>query len=421
MVASWALYAGIDWSENLQDLAVVDRTGQLVASTRFEATPAGIREMLKVLSGLRASNGFSRKSVPIAIEASRGLLVAALQQHGQPVVPIHPATAARYRGRINPGNRKKSDAQDCLLLANILRTDGHLHRALHRSSDHANAIGALTRAQLRAVRTRQYHYLQLRAQLRQVHPTAVQAWATMDHRLLRPEAREIIALAPTSSTAARLTRRQIRAALERGGRTRLLDAETERLYELFREPVLRNPPTLEGALGQGVLSTLHFINAACQNVEEMTDAATGLFLQHPQSEIYLSFPGVGPLTGARLVGELGDDPARFPNGKGLASYAGARPFTWASGSSRTVLHRRISANKFLATYGHHWAFATLTKSAECRAYYDRRRGAGDRHNAALRRLFAKLLSSLHYCLRNDVEFDAAAAWPRAPGGGAATA
>ncbi|WP_316521200.1 IS110 family transposase [Kitasatospora brasiliensis] len=363
-----SLYAGIDWSEKLNDLAVVDRTGQLVASGRFEATPAGVREVLKVLSGLRASNSFSRKAVPIAIEASRGLLVSALQQHGQPVVPIHPATVARYRGRINPGNRKKSDAGDCLLLANILRTDGHLHRPLHRSSDHANAIGALTRAQLRAVRTRQYHYLQLRAQLRQVHPAAVQAWATMEDRLLRPEAREIIALAPTSGTAARLTRRQIRAALERGGRTRLLDAETERLHALFREPVLRNPAALEDALGQGVLSTLQFVNVACQNVECATDAAIGLFLQHPQSEIYLSFPGIGPLTGARLLGELGDDPARFPTGKGMAAYAAARPFTWASGSSRTVMHRRISANKHLAAYGHHWAFATLTKSKECRAY-----------------------------------------------------
>ncbi|MEU3566823.1 IS110 family transposase [Kitasatospora sp. NPDC036755] len=413
-MASWALFAGIDWSENLNDLAVVDRTGQLVASTRFEATPAGIRDMLKVISGVRASNGFSRKSVPIAIEASRGLLVAALQQHGQPVVPIHPATVARYRGRINPGNRKKSDAQDCQLLANILRTDGHLHRPLHRSSDHANAIGALTRAQLRAVRTRQYHYLQMRAQLRQVHPAAISAWATMEHKLLRAEAREVIALAPTSGQAARLTRRQIRAALERGGRSRLLDSETDRLHAVFREPVLRNPPSVEDALGQGVLSTLRFVNEASETVEEMTSAATDLFLQHPQSEIYLSFPGVGALTGARLLGELGDDPARFPTGKGMAAYAGARPFTWASGSSRTVLHRRISANKFLAGYGHLWAFTTLTKSAECRAYYDRRREAGDRHNAALRRLFAKLMSSLHYCLRHDVEFDAAAAWPRAP-------
>ncbi|MFD0572475.1 transposase [Kitasatospora gansuensis] len=100
-----------------------------------------------------------------------------------------------------------------------------------------------------------------------------------------------------------------------------------------------------------------------------------MFSQHPQSRIYLSFPGVGLLTGARLLSELGDDPTRFATAKGLAAYAGARPFTWASGTSRTVLHRRVAANKRLAAYGHYWAFTSLTKSPQCRAHYDKRRAA----------------------------------------------
>ncbi|GAA1154503.1 transposase [Kitasatospora gansuensis] len=408
-------FAGVDWSEHLNDLAVVDRSGEVIASTRFEATPAGVRDALAVLSGLRTSHTFSRRSVPVAIEASRGLLVNALRRHSQTVIPIHPSTVARYRGRLNPGNRKKSDAGDAALLANILRTDGHAHRPLHTNSEEADAVGALTRAQLRASRTRQYHYLQLRSQLRAVHPAAVTAWGHLDGRLVRPEAREVIALAPSSGQAARLTRRQIRAALDRAGRTRLLDSETDRLFTLFREPVLRNPPAVEDALGQEVLATLRLLGEACLSVDELTSAAGELFSQHPQSRIYLSFPGVGLLTGARLLSELGDDPTRFATAKGLAAYAGARPFTWASGTSRTVLHRRVAANKRLAAYGHYWAFTSLTKSPQCRAHYDKRRAAGDRHNAALRRLFGKLLASLHHCLLHDELFDPEAAWPRPPG------
>ncbi|MFJ8444462.1 IS110 family RNA-guided transposase [Kitasatospora griseola] len=407
-----AFTAGIDWSEKLNDLAVVDRTGHVLATHRFEATPLGIREALAVLSGLRASHGFSRKSVPVAIEASRGLLVAALRQHGQTVVPVHPTTVARYRGRINPGNRKKSDAGDATLLANILRTDGRLHRPLHHNSELAEALGALTRAQLRAARTRQHHYLRLRSQLRAVHPAAVTAWAHLDGRLFRPEAREVIALAPTSGSAARLTRRQIRAALERAGRTRLLDAEAERLHALFRVAALRNPPMVEEALGREVCATVRLLSEACAGADELAEAAGELFVQHPQFPIYRSFPGVGLLTGSRLLAELGDDPDRFATAKGMAAYAGARPFTWASGDSRKVMHRRTS-NKRLAACGHYWAFSTLTNSPECRAYYDRRRAAGDRHTAALRRLFARLLSSLHHCLRHGEEFDASA-WPRPP-------
>jgi hypothetical protein len=75
----------------------------------------------------------------------------------------------------------------------------------------------------------------------------------------------------------------------------------------------------------------------------------------------------------------------------------AAPLTWASGTSTAVTHRRI-ANKHLMATGHHWAFSTLTRSPGCRAHYDRHRAAGDRHNAALRHLYSRLLGCLHHCL-----------------------
>ncbi|PJN25672.1 transposase [Kitasatospora sp. CB02891] len=168
---------------------------------------------------------------------------------------------------------------------------------------------------------------------------------------------------------------------------------------------------VEDAFGREVRATLRLLSEACASADEFAQAAGELFTQHPQFPIYRSFPAVGLLTGSRLLAELGDGPDRFATAKGMAAYAGARPFTWASDSSRKVLHRRIAANKRVTAYGHHWAFSTLTKSPECRAHYDRRHTAGDRHTAAPRRLFARLLSSLHHCLRHGQEFDASA-WPR---------
>jgi hypothetical protein len=58
-------WAGIDWSEHHNDLAVVDATGAVVAHTRVPATPAGVKEVLRVLSGLRSSHRHSRKKVPL--------------------------------------------------------------------------------------------------------------------------------------------------------------------------------------------------------------------------------------------------------------------------------------------------------------------------------------------------------------------
>lgn len=51
------------------------------------------------------------------------------------------------------------------------------------------------------------------------------------------------------------------------------------------------------------------------------------------------------------------------------------------------------------------AFASITKSPGARAHYDRRRAAGDSHNAALRNLANKLLGRLWWCWQNNQPWD----------------
>jgi hypothetical protein len=75
------------------------------------------------------------------------------------------------------------------------------------------------------------------------------------------------------------------------------------------------------------------------------------------------------------------------------------------------VRNRIVKNKRLANACHWWAFAALTKSPGARAHYDRRKTAGDSHNAALRNLANKLLGRLWWCLANNVAWDETTAWP----------
>jgi hypothetical protein len=56
--------------------------------------------------------------------------------------------------------------------------------------------------------------------------------------------------------------------------------------------------------------------------------------------------------------------------------------------------------------------SALTKSAGARALYDRRRAAGDGHNAALRNLAHKLLGPLWWCLRTEQLWNDNTAWPQ---------
>ncbi|MFE5828608.1 transposase, partial [Streptomyces erythrochromogenes] len=141
------VFCGVDWAEDHHDIALVDAGGQQVAKVRIGDDAAGFAQLMAVL----AEHGDSEDApIPVAIETSRGLLVACLRVTGRPVFSINPLAVARYRDRHSVA-RKKSDAVDAAALANILRTDMAAHRPLPADSELVQAIAVLARAQQDAV------------------------------------------------------------------------------------------------------------------------------------------------------------------------------------------------------------------------------------------------------------------------------
>jgi hypothetical protein len=137
-----SVYGGIDWAEQHHDVALVDDTGQLVTKRRISDDINGFVGLLEML----AEAGDSPDDpISVAIETSRGLLVAALRATGRKIYPINPMAVARYRER-HSMTRKKSDHLDAMTLANILRTDAEAHRPLPADSELAQAVAVLARA-----------------------------------------------------------------------------------------------------------------------------------------------------------------------------------------------------------------------------------------------------------------------------------
>ena len=171
----------------------------------------------------------------------------------------------------------------------------------------------------------------LRSQLREYFPGFLAAFAGTRDGIMRPEARAVLAAAPTPADAARLTVAQLRALLKKAGRSRGIDAEATRLREAFRAEQMRQLPLVEQAMGRQALALLRQLDAACASAGDLEAAAAESFNQHPDAGIITSFPGLGPLTGARVLAETGDDRSRFNDARGLKAYAGAAPITRASG------------------------------------------------------------------------------------------
>jgi transposase len=113
-----------------------------------------------------------------------------------------------------------------------------------------------------------------------------------------------------------------------------------------------------------------------KDVEKVLDA-------HPLARILTSMPGVGVKIAARLLAEIGGDVCAFPTAAHLAAYAGLAPVTKRSGSSIRGEHVNRGGNKRLKNALFMAAFTSLRADPASRAYYDRKRAEGKKHNAAL--------------------------------------
>src|SRR5207248_2242688 len=200
--------------------------------------------------------------VPVAIETPRGLLTACLRATGRKVYPINPMAVARYRDRHSIAGRK-SDHGDAVVLASILRTDAHAHRPLPADTELAQAIAVLARAQQDAVWARTAAHNKLRSHLREYYPAFLAAFNGTKGGIMRPEARAILAAAPTPAAAAALTLAQLRALLRKADRRRGIDADAARLRDALRAPQMRQLPLVEQAMGRQALALLGQLDAAC--------------------------------------------------------------------------------------------------------------------------------------------------------------
>ncbi|KPN21736.1 IS110 family transposase [Arthrobacter sp. BL-252-APC-1A] len=259
------VFCGIDWAEGHHDIALVDSQGRLLSSQRVAESAAGLAELLDLLSthGDRIED-----RIPVAIETTRGLLVAALRSSGRDVYAINPMAVARYRER-HTVSRKKSDTQDAAALANILRTDRHAHRPLPQDSELVQSIAVLARAQQDAVWDRQQHANRIRSVLREYYPSALKAFPhTSD--LSSPTARLLLRTVPTPSQAAVLTGSQLRRILLKSGRTRNIEATVTRLLPILREAAMHQLPGVEAAFGTQLTALLGQLDAACAGLDALT-------------------------------------------------------------------------------------------------------------------------------------------------------
>jgi hypothetical protein len=398
------LFVGVDWAEDHHDVCVMAEDGTVLGKRRVPDSVAGVGE----LHALVAEHAADEDAVIVGIEVDRGLLVGSLVSAGYEVYAVNPMASARYRDR-HAVSGAKSDPGDAKVLADLVRTDRHNHRAVAGDSDLAEGVKLLARAHQSSIWGRQRQLNALRSALREYYPGAIAAFGT---DLSSSDALAVLEIAPTPELGRGLSRSKIASALRRGGRTRNVDRRSKEIQAALRVEQLEAPAVIAKAHGLITRSALVLISSFNTQIDELETGLSDHFEQHPDAKVVLSLPGLGTVLGARVLGEFGDDRTRFSGPKSRKNYAGTSPITKASGHSRAVL-ARFARNRRLANACDQWAFCALTRSPGARRYYDELRARGKTHRQALRQLANRLVGLLHFCLEREVLYDELAAWPRA--------
>lgn len=397
------LFVGDDWAEDHHDVEVMDSAGRRLAKARLPEGVAGMARLHALIGNQVGEIDDEDTEVLVGIETDRGPWAAALVAAGYAVFAVTPLQAAWFRDRLGVSGAK-SDAADAHVLADMVRAHAHELRPVAGDSDQAEAVRVVSRTHKTLIWERTRHVQRLRHALRECFPAALVAFDDLD----AVDTLELLAKAATPAQAARLTTARISAALKRARRRDVAD-KAAAIQAALRVEHLGQPEVVATAYAASVQALIAVLTVLNTQVTTLQGQVEAYFGRRPDAEIIASQPGLGPVLGARVLAGFGDDPHRYASAKARKNYAATSPITRASGKKKTVLARFVHNDRLVDALMSQ-ARSALLSSPGARVYYDRQRGRGAGHNAALRQLAHRLVGILHGCLKTGAVYDETTAW-----------
>jgi len=385
-------FAALDWAHAHHDLVVLDRLGQITATLHFEHTAAGWQNCAAVIRRYAP--------LPVAVETSQGTVVEQLFAAGASVYPINPRAAERYRERHAPSG-VKDDQRDAWSMADALRMDGHGWRELAPLDPVVAELRLLCRDEIALIEQRTALVNQLQQALHEYYPAALEAF---DNWTI-PGPWHFVLEFPTPAELERAGRRRWQHFLHTHRLWREHTAE-HRLEVFARASQFAgSAPTTaaKSLLAQSLARLLLTLEEQLGLYRRQIEA---VFARHPDHDLFGSLPGSGDKLAPRLLGEIGDDRARFHCAEGLQEIAGTAPVTVKSGLS-CHQHLRYACNDTLRSTVHLWADLSRKRCAWAEAYYQAHRAKGQSHACALRCLGQRWLKILWKMWQTRTRYDEA--------------
>jgi transposase len=380
--------AGIDWASEVHAVCVVDTAGKVADRFDAEHAAAGLKDMVARLA--RAGAG------EVAIERGDGPVVDALLGAGMTVVVITPRQVKNLRARYGAAGNK-DDRFDAFVLADVLRTDRARLRPLVPDRPETVLLRQACRTRTDLVRHRVAVGNQLRAHLLTVLPGAAGLFSRIDS----PISLAFLNRYPCQDRADWLTEKRLAAWLKNAAYSG--GTSPAELYRRLASAPRGRSGTGAAAITHALAAVLASLNTQIKALEAQIAAQLA---SHADGHIFTSLPRSGTVRAARLLTEIGDCRARFPDPESLICLAGAAPSTRQSGKHKAVTFR-WAASKQLRDAVCNFADGSRHDNPWAARIYSDAITRGKDHPHATRILARAWLYVIWHCWHEGVRYDPA--------------
>jgi transposase len=388
MTSDYGVFLGLDVGKDAHHVVGLDPTGKRLHDAPLPNTQPKLRALFDKLSQ------YGPLLVVVDQPATIGALPVAVARAAGHRVAYLPGLAMRRIADLYPG-RAKTDARDAFVIADAARTLPHTLRPV----DVGDALAELDVLvgfddDLAGEATRLSN--RIRGLLTGIHPALERA---IGPRISHPAVLEILSRCGGPTGIAKAGRRKL-TTIAAAHAPRMGDKLVAAIMTALDEQTVTVPGT---TAADTVLPRLaDSLKTVLQQRKQVAGEVEGILDAHPLAGVLISMPGIGIRTAARILLEIGDA-SGFASSGHLAAYAGIAPVTRSSGTSIKGEHPARTGNRKLKRAFFLAAFAALHDPTS-RAYYDRKRAEGKKHNAALICLARRRCDVLYAMLRNRTHY-----------------
>lgn len=385
------IYVGIDIAKLNHYASAIDSDGVvLIEPFEFLNDNAGFYTLLSKL------NSFELDDIIIGLESTAHYgnnLVSFLVTKGLHVCVINPIQTATLRK--NNIRKTKTDKVDTLVIAKAVALMDH-PRFVTLYDIALMQLKNLGRFRMKLVKQRSRTKIQLTAYLDQVFPELQYFFKSGIHQ---KTVYAILKEAPSATRIASMHLTHLKNLLVSNSHGHFKKETALELRVLAQKSVGTADRSLSIQITQSI-AQIELLDSQLDAVEsEMKDIVTSL------DSVILTIPGIGPINGGMIIGEIGDI-NRFSKPRKLLAFAGLDPSVYQSGNfiaKKTKMSKRGSSALRYALMNA--AHNIVKYNQTFKEYYDSKRAEGRGHYNALGHCAGKLVRIIYKMLKDDVEFN----------------